>query len=370
VRKESALPRLDHRAFEGTDVNGPLLEVEALTVEFGRGRRRPPLRAVDSVSFSVGRRETVGLVGESGSGKTTIGRAILGLVPITEGVVSFAGEDITRASYRRRRALSAHLQAVFQDPYSSLNPTRRVGQTLSETLRVHPDLSRDAVRKRVWEMLERVGLPAEAAKRYPAHFSGGQRQRIAIARALMAQPQFVVCDEPTSALDLSVQAQVLNLLRDLQEDFGLSYLFISHDLAVVRHLSSRIIVLYHGRIMERGDAADIYDRPLHPYTQALLDSAPVPDPTEQRQRRTGRHGRETAELALMHEDSCPFAPRCPHTIGICRTAAPPLERTNTGRLVACHRWRELGMQVPVSAASGVEADGPGLGPSRRKSAAE
>jgi oligopeptide/dipeptide ABC transporter ATP-binding protein len=318
-----------------------LVEVADLTVEFARGRRRPPLRAVDGVSFSIAARETIGLVGESGSGKTTIGRAILGLAPIRQGVISFAGEEITHASYRRRRALSADLQVVFQDPYSSLNPTRTVGQTLSETLRVHANLSRDGIRERVRDMLERVGLPAEAAKRYPAHFSGGQRQRIAIARALMAQPRFVVCDEPTSALDLSVQAQVLNLLRELQNAFELSYLFISHDLAVVRHLSHRIIVLYHGRIMEQGDAASLYARPLHPYTQALLDAAPVPDPEEQRRRRSMRLRRGIGGADLIPDDSCPFAPRCPHTIDICRTSRPPLELAPGGALVACHRWHEL-----------------------------
>ena len=330
---------------------GPLLELTDLTVEFPRGRRRPQLRAVDSVSLSVAPMETVGLVGESGSGKTTIGRAILGLAPIKEGSVSFAGEDITHASYRRRRALSAVLQVVFQDPYSSLNPTRTVGQTLSEPLRVHVRLGRAEEQQRVRLMLERVGLPADAARRYPAHFSGGQRQRIAIARALIAQPRFVVCDEPTSALDLSVQAQVLNLLRELQSDFALSYLFISHDLAVVRHLSHRILVLYHGRIMEQGGAASIYARPLHPYTQALLEAAPVPDPEEQRRRRSTRLRRQPGERSLLPADSCPFAPRCPHAIDVCRTSRPPLEATPLGGLVACHRWRDLQGEATVARTS-------------------
>jgi oligopeptide/dipeptide ABC transporter ATP-binding protein len=319
---------------------GPLLAVANLTVEFARGRSRPPLRAVDGISFTVAPQETVGLVGESGSGKTTIGRSILGLAPIKEGVVSFAGEEITHVSYKRRRALSAHLQVVFQDPYSSLNPTRTIGQTLSETLRVHARLKRAAVNDRVGEMLERVGLPADAAKRYPAHFSGGQRQRIAIARALMVHPRFVVCDEPTSALDLSVQAQVLNLLRELQVSFELSYLFISHDLAVVGHLSHRIIVLYHGRIMEEGDASTVYSHPAHPYTRALLSAAPVPDPEEQRQQRSLAQ-RPAPVLMPVELNACPFAARCPHAIETCRAVRPSLERTTTGALVACHRWREL-----------------------------
>ena len=193
-------------------------------------------------------------------------------------------------------------------------------------------------------------MPADAARRYPAHFSGGQRQRIAIARALMAQPQLVICDEPTSALDLSVQAQVLNLLRELQEEFNLSLLFISHDLAVVRHLSHRIIVLYHGRIMEEGHAASLYANPTHPYTQALLAAAPVPDPEEQRRRRVARVRSATAIGDATPEDSCPFAPRCPHTIDICRTSRPPLEKTPEGALVACHRWRELRQTTGPAAA--------------------
>jgi oligopeptide/dipeptide ABC transporter ATP-binding protein len=318
----------------------PLLDVRGLMVEFDRGRRRPPLRAVDDVSISLEARATVGLVGESGSGKTTIGRAILGLAPIKAGTITFAGGEITHASYRRRRELSADLQVVFQDPYSSLNPTRTVGQTLGETLRVHRK-SKAAVGERVNSMLERVGLPAEAAYRYPAHFSGGQRQRIAIARALMVHPRVVICDEPTSALDLSVQAQVLNLLRELQEEFHLSYLFISHDLAVVRHLSHRIIVLYAGRVMEYGDAERVYGSPLHPYTRALLAAEPVPDPEHQRERRAARVRSTGSPAVLAPPNSCPFASRCPHTIDICRTNRPPLEATPDGRLVACHRWHEL-----------------------------
>jgi len=321
--------------------NASILEVSDLTVEFSRGRRRPPLRAVDAVTFGLAPRETIGLVGESGSGKTTIGRAILGLAPIKQGKVSYDNEEITHASRKRRKELSKHLQVVFQDPYSSLNPTRTVGQTLAETFRVHSDASRDEVRERVHTMLDRVGLPSEAARRYPAHFSGGQRQRIAIARALMAHPNIVICDEPTSALDLSVQAQVLNLLRELQDDLQLSYLFISHDLAVVRHLSHRIIVLYHGRIMEQGPAAELYANPTHPYTRALLEAAPVPDPAEQRRRRSLRLRRPLVDAAEIPADSCPFAPRCPHVIDVCRTSRPPLESMQDGALVACHRWREL-----------------------------
>jgi oligopeptide/dipeptide ABC transporter ATP-binding protein len=318
-----------------------LLRVNDLTVEYSRGWRKPPLKAVDGVSFSLSPRETVGLVGESGSGKTTIGRAILGLAPVAGGTIEFGGKDITASSHKQRRELSADLQVVFQDPYSSLNPTRTIGQTLTEVLLVHHKLSKDEARDRVSVMLERVGLPSDAADRYPAHFSGGQRQRVAIARALMNQPRLVICDEPTSALDLSVQAQVLNLLNHLQHEFELSYLFISHDLAVVRHLSHRIIVLYQGRIMEDGEADAVYRNPVHPYTQALLHSAPVPDPEEQRRRRATRQRRVASGAPPEQADACPFAARCPHTIDICRTSRPSLDPTPDGQLVACHRWHEL-----------------------------
>jgi oligopeptide/dipeptide ABC transporter ATP-binding protein len=328
------------------DVDAPargaqLLQTDGLVVEFAGGRGRPPVRAVDDVSIAVGSRETVGLVGESGSGKSTIGRAILGLVPVTAGQVAFEGAGITRASHAERRRLGRDLQVVFQDPYSSLNPTRTIGQTLAETLRAQSDAGRDEVEARVSEMLERVGMPADAARRYPAHFSGGQRQRIAIARALMARPKLVICDEPTSALDLSVQAQVLNLLRELQEELDLGYLFISHDLAVVRHLSHRIVVLYKGRIMEQGPAAEVYANPTHPYTRALIEAAPVADPREQRKRRTARVRQASAGIEAVGEDACPFAPRCPHATDLCRTVRPRLEPMQGEGAIACHRWKEL-----------------------------
>lgn len=321
-----------------TDMSAlPLLAVRNLTVEFDVGRHRPPLRALDDVSITIAAQETVGVVGESGSGKTTLGRAILGLVPITSGAVRFAGDDITHADHRLRRQLSADLQVVFQDPYGSLNPTRTVGQTLTETLRGR-GLSTEDVARRVHSILERVGLPADARHRYPAHFSGGQRQRIAIARALIVQPRLVICDEPVSSLDLSVQAQVLNLLRELQNDLQLAYMFVAHDLAVVRHLSHRIVVLYRGSVVETGDAAELYARPLHPYTQALLDAEPIPDPELQRRRR--RPTSRPAGVAVAG-DACPFAPRCPHAIERCRVEKPVLEPAATASTVACHRWREL-----------------------------
>jgi oligopeptide/dipeptide ABC transporter ATP-binding protein len=319
----------------------PLLQVRDLVVEFAVGHNRPPLRAVDDVNLTIAPHQTVGVVGESGSGKTTLGRAILGLTSIHQGSVAFDGEDITNARHARRRELSSKIQVVFQDPYSSLNPTRTVGQTLRETLLVHEELGRDGVKARVNTILERVGLPADAVDRYPIHFSGGQRQRIAIARALIVKPRLVICDEAVSALDLSVQAQVLNLLRELQDDFDLSYLFIAHDLSVVRHLSNRILVLYRGRVMEYGEAEHVYGNPGHPYTQALLEAAPVPDPELQQRRRAARRKPPTNQDTSVRADACPFAPRCPHAIEICRIQRPELELRHDESLIACHRWREL-----------------------------
>ncbi|ADB50359.1 ABC transporter ATP-binding protein [Conexibacter woesei] len=320
--------------------SAPLLDVRGLAVEFDVGSHRPPLRAVDGVDLSVAAGETVGLVGESGSGKTTIGRAVLGLVPVADGAIDFGGSDITHAGHRQRRELSADLQVVFQDPYSSLNPTRTIGQTLRESLWADKHLTPAGVSERVRSMLDRVGLGADAERRYPLQFSGGQRQRIAIARALMARPRLVICDEPVSALDLSVQAQVLNLLRELQAELGLGYLFVAHDLAVVRHLSRRIVVLYRGRVMEQGDAATLFERPAHPYTRALLDAAPVPDPERQRRRRAAAV-RQGSASTVVPAEACPFAARCPHAIDACTTRRPPLEATPEGSLVACLRWQEL-----------------------------
>ena len=264
---------------------GPVLAIEHLAVDYGGHRSRGAHRAVNEVSLDVAAGETVGLMGESGAGKSTIARAVLGLVPVTSGKVFFAGKDITHAPHAERKALARDLQAVFQDPTSSLNPARTVGSTLAEPLTAQGIRDRPAVRERVRVMLEKVGLPPEAAGRYPAQFSAGQRQRIAIARALMLSPRLVICDEVVSALDLSVQAQVLNLLARMQADTQLSYLFISHDPEVVRHVCDRLVVLYRGRIVESGPVARVMSAPAHPYTAALLAAAPVPNPREQRARR-------------------------------------------------------------------------------------
>jgi peptide/nickel transport system ATP-binding protein len=273
-----AARRPARRSAAGPRAGGPLLEVTNLTVTIRGSRLRPGVTALRGVSLRVAAGETLGLVGESGAGKSTLAHAVLGLVPVTAGSIRFEGRELAGLNRRSRRGVSRDLQVVFQDPYSSLNPARTVGQALSEPLEVHERLSRAGRRERIAGMLELVGLPADAPRRYPAEFSGGQRQRIAIARALMLSPKLVICDEPVSALDLSIQAQILNLLAEVQRELSVSYLFVSHDLAVVRHLSSRIAVLRGGALVESGPAAQVCDRPAHPYTRALLAAVPSPDP--------------------------------------------------------------------------------------------
>jgi peptide/nickel transport system ATP-binding protein len=266
----------------------PLLTVKDLVVDYPvKGVGRKPFRVLKDVSIDVLPGECVGLVGESGSGKTTLGRAILGLAPVTEGSIRFKGQEIGHLSRKARRHLSDKIQVVFQDPYTSLNPSLTIEQTLTEPLRVH-DVPSVEASKRVRRLLDQVGLPSNAADRLPREFSGGQRQRIAIARALALEPELIVCDEPVSALDLSTQATVLDLFKQIQEDTGVAYLFVSHDLAVVRHLSHRVAVMYKGEIVEYGDGDKVTSDPDHWYTQRLLLAAPVPDPARQAQRRADR----------------------------------------------------------------------------------
>jgi ABC-type glutathione transport system ATPase component len=266
----------------------PLLVVDRLEVEYPvKGFRRKPFRALKGVSLDILPGECVGLVGESGSGKTTLGRAVLGLAPVTGGSIRFKGAEIGHLTRRQRRELSSDIQVVFQDPYSSLNPSLTIEQSLTEPLRVKKVSAVDAS-QRVRKLLDQVGLPSNAATRLPREFSGGQRQRIAIARALALSPQLIVCDEPVSALDLSTQARVLDLFKDIQEQTGVAYLFVSHDLAVVRHLSHRVAVMYRGEIVEYGPGDKVTSDPEHPYTQRLLLAAPVPDPVLQEQRRADR----------------------------------------------------------------------------------
>jgi peptide/nickel transport system ATP-binding protein len=266
----------------------PLLDIQKVTVEYpGRGLRAKPFRALHEVSLDVRRGECVGLVGESGSGKTTLGRAVLGLAPVTGGKVLFRGEDIAHADRAKRRELAADIQVVFQDPYTSLNPALTIEQILAEPLTVRKTPRAEAQR-RIRDLFEMVRLPADAGSRLPREFSGGQRQRVAIARALALEPALIVCDEPVSALDLSTQARVLELFKDIQEQTQVAYLFVSHDLEVVRHISHRVAVMYHGDIVEFGDGDQVTARPAHPYTQRLFFAAPIADPDAQAQRREER----------------------------------------------------------------------------------
>jgi len=264
------------------------LLVENLVVEYpGKGFRAKPFRALHNVSVEVGQGETLGLVGESGSGKTTLGRAVLGLAPVTEGKITFLGEDISHAKRQDRQRLSRDLQVVFQDPYTSLNPSMEVGQILAEPLTIQ-GMKGEQAKTRIKQLLDQVGLPADSVSRLPREFSGGQRQRVAIARALALSPKLIVCDEPVSALDLTTQARVLDLFLQIQKDTGVSYLFVSHDLDVVRHISHRIAVMYKGEIVEQGPATKVASTPDHPYTQRLLMASPVPDPDRQAKRREDR----------------------------------------------------------------------------------
>jgi peptide/nickel transport system ATP-binding protein len=322
-----------------------LVEVDRLKVYFAiksgivLDRHVGDIRAVDDVSFQIRRGETLGLVGESGCGKSTVGRAIIRLYEPLAGRILFDGHEITHLKERELRPLRRRMQMVFQDPYASLNPRHSIGRIVGEPLRAHRLASgRDAAR-RVRELLSIVGLPADAISRYPHEFSGGQRQRIGVARALSLNPDFIVADEPVSALDVSIQAQILNLLESLQNDFNLTYLFIAHDLAVVRHISDRIAVMYLGVIVEVSPADRLYAHPLHPYTIALLSAVPIPDPGIERQR----------EAILLPGDlpspanppqACRFHTRCPFVQPTrCRDEVPPLRKLEPGHSVACH-WAE------------------------------
>lgn len=265
-----------------------LLECKDVVVEYpGKGFRAKPFRALNKVSIEIAAGETLGLVGESGSGKTTLGRGILGLAPVTEGSIKFLDLEISQANRNQRREISKDIQVVFQDPYTSLNPSLEIGQILAEPLEIQ-GMESGKAKKRIAELLDQVGLPNDAINRLPREFSGGQRQRVAIARALALQPKLIVCDEPVSALDLTTQARILDLFLQIQKDTGVAYLFVSHDLDVVRHISHRVAVMYQGEIVEQGDASQVTVKPNHPYTQRLLMASPVPDPDRQEQRRNER----------------------------------------------------------------------------------
>ena len=315
----------------------PLIEVENLKKHYPVrsglwGRVRASVKAVDGVSLKIMEGETLGVVGESGCGKTTLGRLLLRLVEATEGRVVYQGRDVLNVGARQMRELRRSMQIIFQDPYSSLNPRMTVGGIIGEALKIHELVPPERIDARVAELMELVGLQPSYARRYPHEFSGGQRQRIGIARALAVEPKFIVADEPVSALDVSIQAQIINLLQDLQRDLGLTYLFIAHDLSVVRHISDRIAVMYLGRIVELSDRDELYAHPSHPYTKALLSAVPVPEP-----------GASTQRVVLEGDvpnpasvpSGCPFHPRCPEKRDRCTQTVPQLVDLGNGHQTAC-----------------------------------
>ncbi len=322
-------------------MTGPLLQVRALKKHFPArasafGRRRGSVRAVDGVSFDLFAGETLGLAGESGCGKTTVGRVLVRLIEPTSGSVTFAGEDLLALEGEALRRRRADIQLIFQDPYGSLDPRQTVEQIVAEPLVIHGVADRAERRRRVLALLERVGLGADHLSRHPHEFSGGQRQRIGIARALALNPRLIVCDEAVSALDVSIQAQVINLLKRLQRDLGLTYLFIAHDLAVVRHISDRVAVMYLGRIVELAPAAELFAAPHHPYTQALLSAIPRPSPAGRRDRviLTG-----DVPSPMAPPSGCHFHTRCPVAVPRCREVEPPTIALPGGRSAACHLVR-------------------------------
>jgi len=299
------------------------------------------VHAVDDVSIEIKAGETLGLVGESGCGKSTLGRCIIRLLDLTSGSVTFDGRDISRLSRRALRPIRGELQMVFQDPYASLNPRKRVGTIIGDPLRIHGRTSRKQIRDRVRELLDLVGLSPEHINRYPHEFSGGQRQRIGVARALALHPKLIIADEPVSALDVSIRAQVINLLDDLQDELGLTYIFIAHDLGVVRHVSDRIAVMYLGKIVEISPAEELYKKPVHPYTEALLSAVPIPDPNISAQR----------EQVVLEGDvpspisppsGCRFHPRCKYATDVCAQIEPELKVHNAGHQAACHHPLNVG----------------------------
>ena len=326
-----------------SDASKPLIEVRNLVKYFPIraglfSQHVGDVKAVDGVDFTIAQGETLGLVGESGSGKTTIGRLMLRLLEKTSGEVRFDGVDVTTADRTVIRKLRREMQIIFQDPFASLNPRMSVGEIIAEPLRIHGLAKGSAVEDRVQELLKLVGLRPYSANRYPHEFSGGQRQRVGIARALAVNPKFIVCDEPVSALDVSIQAQVINLLEDLQQQLGLTYLFIAHDLSVVRHISTRVAVMYVGKIVELADRDALYEHPLHPYTQALLSAIPIPDPDlDQRRGRIVLSG--DIPSPVNPPSGCRFHTRCPVAFDRCKSEIPAFKEYGAGHFTACH-WVE------------------------------
>ncbi|HLE30295.1 MAG TPA: dipeptide ABC transporter ATP-binding protein [Anaerolineales bacterium] len=331
--------QLDWKVEENGNKKKDLVEVKNLVKYFPmRGgllqRVVAWVQAVDNVSFTIKEGETLGLVGESGCGKTTVGRTILRLIPATSGAVVYEGQDVFRANPRELKTLRRNMQIIFQDPFSSLDPRMPVGESIAEGLLVHSMGSRKERFEVVIQTLRKVGLEDYHARRYPHEFSGGQRQRIGIARALALRPKFIICDEPVSALDVSIQAQVLNILRELQGEFGLTYLFIAHNLSVVEHISDRVAVMYLGKMVELADRDELYRNPLHPYTQALMSAIPIPDPTLKRERIILKGD---VPSPLRPPSGCRFHPRCPVALPHCAQEEPQFKEVSPGHWVAC--WR-------------------------------
>ncbi|MHA6695248.1 ABC transporter ATP-binding protein [Homoserinimonas sp. A520] len=321
-------------------MNSPILDIKGLTVTFTKRRTLfapgRTVRAVQEVDLQVHAGETVGLVGESGSGKTTTARAVLGLTRANGGTIRAAGFEPTSFRGAAPKAYRRAVQAVFQDPYGSLNPTMTVADILAEPLTLHSNLRGTALRQKALDLLDSVGLAEHTAERYPYELSGGQRQRVSIARAIAVDPVLIVLDEPVSALDVSVQSQVINLLDDLQEQTGVAYLLVAHDLAVVRHASERIVVMFHGRAVEEGPADRVCDDPQHPYTRALLAAVPIPNPEEQRAQRELRRAISLTPKGKASAEGCPFAPRCPLKMDVCDQVFPEWTPVEGGGRVACH----------------------------------
>lgn len=337
-----------------------LVEANDISVHFPapRGASRPSVVAVDRVNLKIRRGEILGLVGESGCGKSTLARTLLGLIPPSGGEVRFGGRTINNLTERDMQPYRRRMQIVFQDPFSSLNPRMRVGDTIAEAMFVHGHATKANAAPFVAEMLKLVGLDPTMASRFPHEFSGGQRQRIGIARALAVRPEFIACDEPVSALDVSIQAQIVNLLHDLREKMALTYLFVSHDLAVVRHISDRVAIMYLGRIVEIAPKERVYDEPLHPYTQALLMAVPVPTRTS-RGRAVRRVMQGEVPSPLNAPSGCHFHPRCPHAFAPCAVKQPPLREVMTGHFVACHLYDPSTQAIGADAVEGaVPAKGP------------
>ncbi|WP_461809914.1 ABC transporter ATP-binding protein [Faecalimonas sp.] len=313
-----------------------LITLENVSKHFRVGRKQT-LVAVNNVNMDIYKGETLGVVGESGCGKSTLGRTVMGIYSPTSGKITYNGEEVKVKKTKDRYEYSKKAQIIFQDPYASLNPRMTVGSIIAEGMEIHNMYDKETRQKRVYELLETVGLNREHANRFPHEFSGGQRQRIGIARALAVEPEFIVCDEPISALDVSIQSQIINLLKNLQEEHGFTYMFIAHDLNIVKYISDRIAVMYLGNLVELADSDEIYEHTLHPYSQALLDAVPIPDPEKESLKERKLLSGDVPS-PINPKPGCPFAGRCPKATEACRTTSPELKEVRPNHFVACHLY--------------------------------